>query len=195
VGDQDFDFGLPAERREAREFEPPPWERDQFERLAKERAESKAAEETARAAVAEVAAAQTAAVTGEAPVASPVDPAATFTNGTEEQTAVLPARPEGEAADGGATPVDDRQIAAMMMDLKAEEPAALGSTWIVAMMSAIVVGAVGLVLIVWGLTEAARSSAAPTGAMGAGILTLFGLGFGGMGAWLAFRTLRQRGVL
>jgi len=156
VGDQGFDFG-PPDTRDARQFEPPPWEREQFEQLARQRAEQLEAEETARAVV--------------------------------EQPSVFPPVAEGESG------VDDQQIEAMMIGLRAEEPPLFGGTWIVTTMAAIVLGAVGLMLLVWGFTEAAKRGAGLTGAMGAGILVVFGLGFCGTGAWVAFRTLRQQGVL
>jgi hypothetical protein len=190
VGDDDFDFGSSGERREARTFEPPPWERDQFERLAREREREKAAEEAAR----------------KPAEGAGLDRDASGEHATTEAkpTATAPfpwqdAEASGDTRHGeiGATEaaVDDRQIAAMMIGLKAEEPPALGNAWVVALMSAIVVTAVGFLLVVWGLTEAARAHSGPTGAMGAAILLLFGLGFGALGGWLGFRTLRQRGVL
>ena len=48
MDDQDFQFRVPAEKKEPRPFEPPPWEKDAFEELEKRRAES-AADEVAEA--------------------------------------------------------------------------------------------------------------------------------------------------
>jgi len=189
VGDQGFDFDT-SERREARKFEPPPWERDQFERLARERAEQEAAEAKARAALAErePAAAPTTSVEG------PV-PEGLAANGRPEDVVF----PVGERTDVAGIPIhrhaDDPEIAAMIVELKAEEPPALQDTWMIAAMSAIVLAAVGMVLLVWGLAGAAKTGAKPIGALGGMILALLGMGFCGMGAWLGFRTLRQRGVL
>ena len=194
VGDQDFDFGTSGERREARTFEPPPWERDQFERLAKERAEreaAQAAEAAARAAV-ELAASEGSAAIGVAPAVAGVNPASAF----DAEEAQIAASPFASAGAGSAPgPVDERQIAVMMMDLKSEEPPALGSAWIAVMVAAIVLGATGIVLTAWGLVELARAGGSSFGALGGGVLTMFGLGFAGLGAWLAFKTLRQQGVL
>ena len=51
MSDQGFDFGPAPPKREARQFEPPPWERDQFEQRKREEAEREAAEQAARAKV------------------------------------------------------------------------------------------------------------------------------------------------
>ncbi len=56
MGDQDFNFRPPTERREPKQFEPPPWERDAFDEMARTKAEQEAAEaEAAAAAEAELA--------------------------------------------------------------------------------------------------------------------------------------------
>jgi len=196
VGDQDFDFGTSGKRREARTFEPPPWERDQFARLAKERAEreaAEAAEAAARAAVG-LAASQGSAAIGMAPTVAGVNPASAF-DAEEARIAASPFASADAGAGGVPGPVDERQIAVMMMDLRSEEPPALGSAWVAVMVSAIVLGAVGIVLTAWGLVELAQAGGSSFGALGGGVLTMFGLGFAGLGAWLAFKTLRQQGVL
>jgi hypothetical protein len=193
VGDQDFDFGTSGKRREARTFEPPPWERDQFDRLAKERAEQEAAEAAARAAV-ELAASEGSATIGAAPAVAGVNPASAF-DAQEAQIAASPFASAEAGAGSASGPVDERQVAVMMMDLKSEEPPALGGAWIAVMVAAIVLGAMGIVLTAWGLVELARAGGSSFGALGGGVLTMFGLGFAGLGAWLAFKTLRQQGVL
>ena len=168
MGDQGFNFTQPP-RRERKTFEPPPWERDQYEKIA------------------------------QAP------------STTEDQEPPL-SEPEGEprpAAEPAAEPAEgfrdsgekhealgDKQIAAMFVDLRAEEPPAMRDVWKVAMAAAAVVGVVGTVLVMWAIT--ALTTAGRTGQVGlfGGIVLLFfGAGFIGAGLWLAERTLRQRGVL
>lgn len=111
-------------------------------------------------------------------------------------------RPVAEVAEGPKgegkkrPPLDERQIAAMLIDLRVEEPPAMREVWKVAMVAAVIVGVVGIVFIMWGI--AALATARRTGQIGlfgGVVLLLFGAGFIGAALWLAERTLRQRGVL
>jgi hypothetical protein len=90
-------------------------------------------------------------------------------------------------------PVDEKQVEVMMLELKAEEPAALEGAWKVATAAGVVVALVGAVLGIWGAAAVARLG--PAGVLGGMVLVLFGLAFVGIGGWLVFRALRQRGVL
>jgi hypothetical protein len=204
VSDQDFNFRPQPPRREAKPFEPPPWEREQFDRLARERAEQEAAQKAAALELAErmgqpatdpqaegTSAGQVAAGTDPVPAQvgptpstqpAPVAPATAQTLGSEPVAMI-----------GGK--VDEAQLEVLLMGLRAEEAPALNDTWMVAIISAIVTGSVGVVLLVWGLVALAKPNMGPTGVMGGTILMVFGLVFLGIGGWIAFRTLRQRGVL
>jgi hypothetical protein len=181
VSDDGFDFGGPPERREARRFEPPPWERDQFERHAREQAEREKREK-------ELALAQLEAL-GEATQVVPpeveVEPAAVVA--ADEATA----EPAETPADKPV--VDEKQLEMMMLELKATEPPVLSQVWMVQLGAGIVVALIGIVIMVWGIAAFARVGG-PAGP-GASVLVLFGLGFAGVGGWLVFSALRQRGVL
>ncbi len=126
MADDGFDFH-PPERREAKRFEPPPWEREAFEELERRRAEQKAAEQTAAA---------------ELEVAAPtqkVEAAAPDQETPGAKVEVGP--PEGDPR------LDESEVAEMLAGLSAEEPREYRSLWRVAMASAIVLGAIGAVLI------------------------------------------------
>jgi hypothetical protein len=83
----------------------------------------------------------------------------------------------------------------MMMGLREEEPPALGGAWVIALVSAMVMGAVGLVLLIWGVVALTRPNLGAIGTMAGTVLLLFGLIFMGACIWIGLRTLRQRGVL
>lgn len=202
MSDQDFNFRPQPPKREAKTFEPPPWEKDQFERLARQRSAQEAAERAAAEVLIERQPQEPAAepagptASGEAPVGT-VEPevagAERSTEGsrtqrpTEAAAAPNPARTSGH--------VDEAQLAVMMMGLRAEEPPALGGAWVIALVSAIVMGAVGIVLLIWGVVALTRSNLGAIGTMGGSVLLLFGVIFMGACIWIGLRTLRQRGVL
>ena len=195
-----FDFGPPPPRREPRRFEPPPWERDQFERRARAQAElEKARLEAEQAARAAEAAAQAPGVgLGVGEKAQPSPPAQPA---SEERPR---AHVNDPAADGARAtqavppklakqPVDDKQVELMMLELKAEEPPALEGAWKVATASGAVVALVGIVIGIWGAAAIARLGQA--GLLGGIVLVTFGLAFVGIGGWRVYGALRQRGVL
>jgi len=169
VEDQGFDF-KPGQKREAKRFEPPPWERDAFERL--QRGRELEAE----------------------PTPAPEAPAA---QAAEEPENVAEGRADAWAEDRaqGAQP-DEATMTEMLADLAAQEPPASRDYLGVSIGAALILGALGGMLVVWGM--AALVSAGRTGWMGqvSGVgLGLFGAFFFGMGVWLLYRTLKQRGVL
>jgi len=164
VGDQGFNFTQPP-RRERKTFEPPPWERDQYE------SDAQAPRTTEEQ---------------ELPLSEPEG---------EPQPAVEPAEMPKDSGEKHEA-LGEKQIAAMFVDLRAEEPPAMSDVWKVALAAAAVVGVVGIVLIIWAIS--ALATAGKTGQVGwfSGLVLLFfGAGFFGVGLWLAERTLRQRGVL
>jgi hypothetical protein len=208
VSQDGFDFGPPPSRREPRRFEPPPWERDQFERHAREQTERERAEREAQAArEAEAAAAgEAAGVVGEA-AGGNAEPAIERADAGSAGSAAEAPRgqrprahvnsPAGEPAEPAPAPakepVDEKEVALMMLELKAQEPAALEGAWKVALASGAVVGLVGLVIGIWGAVGIARLGSA--GTVVGMVLIGFGLAFAGIGGWLVFSALRQRGVL
>jgi hypothetical protein len=184
VSDQDLNF-YPPERREAKKaFEPPPWEQDQFDELARRKeAERTAAEIVAGAANEDPASAST---TEEQPIEAP----------SEESAKTALYTPPITPADADQGTEEDPRIETMLIGLRHEEPPFGTQMWKVATAAGAVLALVGVVLTVWGLVAmgAARRAGA-FGALGGGILVVFGLGFVGVGGWMAFRTLRQQGVL
>jgi hypothetical protein len=176
VADDGFNF-RPVERREAKRFEPPPWEQDKFDELARQRAEQEAqaaqAAEAARAAVE----ADATAAEEEAPGPAVAD----------EPVAVEPvAKPQ----------LEDASVEQMLAELAAEEPNAASAYW---KTNVIVGGALvvfGSVFLIWGLAAlvGARGSGA-IGAFGGSVVLLFGAGFVFGGMYVVVKNLRQRGVL
>lgn len=185
MADDEFDFHTPP-RREAKQFEPPPWEREAFEEMERKRAEQQAAQEA-------LAGAPSAQPQEAQQLPTPEPPAGTAREAAPGPGQETVADREAEAPEPR---LDEAQVAEMIAGLSAEEPAEHRSLWRIAIASAIVVGAIGAVLIVWSM--AAMVGARRTGAVGwasAFILLFFGAGFVAGAWWLTLRTLRQRGVL
>ncbi|MBN2847082.1 MAG: hypothetical protein JXP72_01390 [Coriobacteriia bacterium] len=103
------------EKQPTRRFEPPPWEREAFERFERERAQSRAAQEL-EAALAAVRADDV------PPTAEEREPAAPDHATTE---APLPTA-EPAVTSGEQSGVSERQIQAMLVELRVEEPATGG---------------------------------------------------------------------
>ena len=178
MSDQGFSFGPPPERREPRKFEPPPWERDRFEELAQKKApevspETQVNEAQAAAPPAESGGAEAAAAGATRPAEAPAAPAP---------------KKAGE--------LDEKHVAAMLIDLKTEEPRFLSRGWVFQLAAAGVVGVIGSAMLIWGIVAMSLTGKAGTmGMLGGVVLDGFGAAFVAVGVWLAFRTLRQRGVL
>lgn len=156
---QGFDFEGPREKREARSFEPPPWEREAFDELDRRRASEREAQELLRTA----------------------DRATRSTQADSVQQ-------EQQAP-------DEQEIDWMLASLKAEEPKArdLSSVGVAV---GVVIALLGVGLVATAATQLrGLGGAKGFGGQFAGGLAVFGLFFMGIGGWLVFRTLRQRGVL
>ena len=118
------------------------------------------------------------------------------------EAAVAQAGAAGQAAEpdsadaAGKRELDERKVTEMLAELSAEEPSSYDGLWKAAIASAILLGAIGAVLIVWSMAAivGARRSGA-VGLTGGLILLFFGAGFVTGALWLTVRTLRQRGVL
>lgn len=110
---------------------------------------------------------------------------------------VAPATPHREPKPGITPPKPDEiGIDEMLMALKAEEPAAVEGAWRFGLIVAGFVGAVGLMLVIWGMVALARTAGSgPAGIMGAMIMSVMGGLFVGLAAWMGARSLKQRGVL
>jgi hypothetical protein len=192
VDDQGFDFRQPAHTREPKRFEPPPWEREAFADLERKREQEAAAAQAPTE-----------------PEGAPAEPSPPVPDDTEAAQSAGPgAHAGGQPADGGngdapagvgdagAEPLDERVVIEMMAGLAAEEPSAKTSFFAVGVGSAIVLVAIGGVLMVWGMAALVGARATGwVGQMGGVGLGMFGVFFFGMGVWLLYRTLKQRGVL
>ncbi len=107
--------------------------------------------------------------------------------------------PAGESTvSAGSVPdeADPAELDAMFLALKAEEPPAMEGAWKFGLVSAALVGFIGLMLVVWGAVALARTvGSGPAGVMGAMIMSVMGSMFVALAAWVGVRSLKQRGVL
>ena len=198
MADEGFNF-RPVERREAKKFEPPPWERDQFDELARQRAEREAvaaqeaeaaraqAEADAAWAAAEAAAAEDGA--GETPAGTVVSEPMLAADATVAQVAEAP-----DAGRQAAT--DEPRVEQMLAELAAQEPKAAGSYW----KTNVIVGSglviFGSVFLIWGIAGlVAAKGAGVAGMLGGTVMLIFGAGFVFGGMYVVVKNLRQRGVL
>ena len=178
VSEKDFNFAPPPPRRDRKEFEPPPWEKDQFDQLARER--SKAAEQVVSP-----------------PVVPAVVPEPEPTGDGSASTEPKQAPPEVKVTPKGE--VDDRKVAAMLFELKAEDGPATAGMHKAALIAGAVLLVTGVVLVIWAIVMVVVALQHPeqgrTGVFVGLTVLLFGAGFVGAAAWFVFRTLRLQGVL
>jgi hypothetical protein len=177
------------EKRDVRRFEPPPWEREAFEALARRKAEEQAAMEALAAAemaasapvdrTAEVLAAEVMAVRS-APDASAKDAG----------------EPEGSVPDAAkptATGPDDRQVQVLMMELEREETTPVGNVKLIARVAAVITILIGTGMLAGGIAALQKAPGTPLGVLGSGALSVFGMSFMAMAAWVWIRTNRVKG--
>ncbi|MBE0477432.1 MAG: hypothetical protein IBX62_10075 [Coriobacteriia bacterium] len=158
-----------GERREKKAFEPPPWERERFERLGR-RAEQE------RRTEAEPGAAAPAAPVRQQPAAARTGPAETV--------------PAAEAGGGRRGDAD-----ALFEILRAEEGLDRIRTDTLSTWGGLTVGIFGVVMIVWAAVGAARGGGRPLAlALAVTLLCVGGL-FTAAGVWLAGKGLKRQGVL
>jgi hypothetical protein len=157
-----------AERRRPPQFEPPPWERDRFEELARQRA-----------------IADRAAATGTDETADEVSPAC-----AEPATAVTPTQDtEGTKA---APALDERKVQAMLIQLSGQEGPATRPVAEAGKVTAIILVAVGMAMVVFGAVLASRA-AAIEGRIGAAVIVLLGALVTGFAAWMWVRANSEQG--
>jgi len=185
VSDNGFDFRPPPSRREPKRFEPPPWEADAFEELQRKKTEEKA-DEDLTSAIGELAGEQEPGLEAQVPQVGPAADAI-------PEAAAEPDEPAAKAGSGG---VDDKTVLELLARLAEEEPPASQDYWKVAIGSALLMGALGLVLVIWGMAALVGSrTTGAVGSFGGTVLLLFGGLSIAAALWLVVRTLRQRGVL
>lgn len=156
-------------RKNPSRFEPPPWEKEQFDELAKK----KAAEGARIASEQQVQQAQ-----------------AEAKRKSEEDT---DRRLQEVAECGDGETVTD--MGQMMVLLQAEEPSSGKGLWKAGVISGTFLAFVGAIFMVWGIVAMrVTQGAGSVGQLGAGILMFFGIGFIAIAAWTIQRSLRQRGA-
>jgi len=178
-----------------RAFEPPPWEREAFEALARKRAEEQAALEALAAA--ERAASGSEAATAEALAAEVLLARAAMVPPTEAGAsgADAPAgdAPPAEPAQPAAPAVDDRQVQVMLMELGREETTPARNVQLIARIAAVITGLIGAGMLAGGIFALQKAGGSTVGVMGSGALSVFGMCFFGMAAWVWVRSNRVRG--
>jgi hypothetical protein len=199
VSDDGFDFSPTPPRRDARRFEPPPWERDQFEQHAREQAEREKAEREAVLAAAKIAAAMLPSEVAEGESSTAEGAPLTDGAGAEGTPAAPPTGVAGQnvlkRAGVDKPALDEKQVAMMMLELRADEVPVLQRAWLVNFVAGVTTTVVGLAIAIWGALAFGNRNLGATGTFGGMVLVVFGVAFAGIGGWLIYRALRQRGVL
>lgn len=173
MSDGGFDFRKVPEHKTPKPFEPPPWEKEAFDELKRKREQEVPAPAVAQAPV--------------EPVQVEEGPLAPATE---------PRRTAGSAAGERRPQLDEKQVIEMLAGLAEEEPDLAKTTRRVAFVTAIVLGALGMVLMVWGMAAiVGLRGKGPIGFAGGAILEMFGIGFLGAAVWLVYRTLKRQGVI
>jgi hypothetical protein len=182
-----------ADQKKPRGFEPPPWEREQFEELARRRAA--AAEAAAAEAEAEGAAASS---TGapETPTPAQGMPAETSEDAmTATGDGTTPHQPEAPAQE--AAKADPRVADAMLFELSGQEGPTMAPLLRAGKAVAGLMGAIGLAILVLGVWTSTQAAAAEetvgAGTAGGGIIMIFGLLVVGMAGWTWVRASRSQG--
>ena len=181
------------QKREARRFEPPPWEKDAFEALARKKAEEQEALEALAAARA---------VAG-APAGSPMGARAAEVPASESESKPTAAgqgseADPGEAAEPVAPAIDERQVQVMLLELGREETSPTGHVRLISRIASLITGATGLGMIFggfWALQATDQARRTGVALMGSGALSVFGLCFAGIAVWVWIRSNRVRGSL
>ena len=162
--------------RDSRTFEPPPWEREQFDELRRQRELEQAQRD---------------------PVAR--QGAAPQPQGTESERAAAP--PRGDPAQVGTpanpgTPPAPTEVDLMMMRLSDQEPDVSAPLRLAGLVLAGIVAVVGLATVIAGVggmvLQAGRGG--PMGTAAGFAVVAFGTLLMAGGGWLTIQTLRQRGA-
>lgn len=185
-----------GQRRERKAFEPPPWEKDAFEALAAKRAEQ---DEEARVVTDAVATMPEGVRVIETPErASAEDLAAQLAAAMQRQAddaGAVTEDAEGEAqseapASAGS---EGKLLEVMMLELAQEERSDNRNAKIIAWVASGITAVLGLGMVVAGLVLAAKANGQGSAVMGSAVLTVFGLIFAGMAAWVWISSNRVRG--
>jgi hypothetical protein len=188
---------MSPERRERRSFEPPPWEKQQFEELERKAPEEDAEEAAGGQEESEPSTAMSAQGPTAARQGSEQEPASEGSGeGKGDTAALLAAVPEvkKEAAPPDAG-IDPARMAELMAGLRSDDPPATGA-WKLGLAVSVGMAVLGAVMMIWGIVGLqATRGAGQLGWMGAAVLISFGAGFIAAAAWFAYKNLEKRGVL
>lgn len=183
MSDQGFDFRKSPERRESKQFIVPPWEQDAFEELQRKKQEEGSAEDLTEA-IAELAEPTDAVV--------PLDAVA-------PQVAAQVVRVDAGKGGAAKTGPSEAEVVELLANLAAAEPSVEKEMGLIRLVTALMLGPVGMVLLIWGMAGFVKASAAGPGLfavkLAAGTMIVFGAGFIVGATWLVYRYLRQRGVV
>ena len=163
-------------RREAKKFEPPPWEKEQFDQPSEAQKEQRVEQETTeQPKPAEVEAEEEEEVSAEKVI--------------QKETSTPP------LAEGQAGP-SEAQMEAMLVSLKAEEPKGDRAFWKWGLVFSALMALTGSVVMIWGIVafQATRGTGT-AGVAGSSIMIIFGAAFIAIAGWAAYKILRQQGVL
>lgn len=168
-------------KRGVRRFEPPPWEVEAFESLARKRAEEQEALEALATATRIV------------PDGATEDLVAEFA--TPQPTVAAEAQPTGEPVKPKKPAIDpdDPRVRAMLLELSREEAANTSGIKFVARAASAVTGLVGLGMLFGGVLAIKQAGGTAAGTMGSGALSVFGLSFVAMAAWVWVRSNSVKG--
>ena len=166
------------DRRHRRDFEPPPWEQEAFERFQKERTEREAEAEL-----------EAALISARRVTAAPVAEASSEVEAEADEHAAVPVRvAEQSVPQVQMDAVSSAQFETMLIELKGEEPVVAKSYTIVANVVSVLLVAGGIGFVVWSAVLFARvgSGQGPTATLASMLLMVWGFLLMG-GAVLLFR--------
>ncbi|MBS3973418.1 MAG: hypothetical protein KGZ89_00900 [Actinobacteria bacterium] len=90
--------------------------------------------------------------------------------------------------------VDDPRFVELMAQLSVAEASPNRHLWKAGVLSGLVLGSIGTMMLVWGVVATARTAQAGVAGMtGGAILMGFGMSFIGFSVWVIIRSLKQRG--
>jgi hypothetical protein len=176
-------------KREAKRFEPPPWEREQFESLRKTRDEQAETEPPAVEARQEPEPASAEEGTEGAAAALAAELAAVRQEAEEHDAE--PEAPAPKQAQRRAPAVPDAHVDAMLIQLGAEEPKVDEHLKVVGVFGSAVAMFFGVCMLFWGLFALMTTRGSFAGVVGALIVLGMGAVFGGLGLWFGWRVTNR----
>ena len=166
-----------GERGARRPFEPPPWEREQFEELARRRAETAVPEASAEDATV-------------APGDDQAKPPETGEAAEASREATTASKAADQEVSGG---LDEKMTEAMIVQLSGEERTTLAPMRKAGRLAAWIMGLVGVSMIVLGSVYAMRAPGSGVAIAGAATMAVVGAFIAAAAAWLWIRASQGQG--